>query len=185
MIIVIPLGGVGKRFSDKGYSQPKALISVEDQPIISYLLDNLQVPPDTSIVIPYHRSYDNLIDVFLTNRYPELNFHFHKLGSDTMGAAHTLDLALKDFLRDHESEINQPFISIDADNFYTTDILKLWKRDNAIFTFNSTSTIPRFSYIEHTNNAISRIVEKVKISDDASCGAYCFESIQTFLKQIS
>lgn len=185
MIIVIPLGGVGKRFSDKGYSEPKALINVENQPIISYLLDNLQVPSDTSIIIPYHRSYDNLIEVFLTNRYPELNFHFHKLDRDTMGAAHTLDLALKDFLRNHESAINQPFISIDADNFYTTDILKMWKRDNAIFTFNSTSTTPRFSYIEHKNNAITRIVEKVKISDNASCGAYCFETIKTFLNNFA
>ena len=183
MIIVVPLGGVGKRFSDKGYTSPKALIEVEGKPIITYLLDNLVVPQeDTTIIIPYHRSYDGLIDAFLRNRYPNLHFYFYMLDNDTLGAAHTIVLGLRQFLSNKSSKKKEPFIMIDADNFYTTDILKLWRRNNCVFTFNSTTKVPRFSYVEHTDNVITRIVEKKKISNNASCGAYCFESTKTFLE---
>ena len=34
MIIIIPLGGVGKRFSDLGYTDPKPLIKVQGKEII-------------------------------------------------------------------------------------------------------------------------------------------------------
>ena len=182
MIIVIPLGGVGKRFSDKGFKRPKALINVEDKAIITYILDNLNVPPTTPIIIPYHRSYRNLIEEFLTDKYPDLHFFFHMIDYDTLGAAHTVALGLQNYLLKDASAINEPFITIDADNFYTIDIINLWKLNNSVFTFNSTTKIPRFSYIEHTDNNITRIVEKNKISNHASCGAYGFRSTNTFLE---
>lgn len=33
-MILIPLGGIGKRFKDNNYKKPKALINVLDVPII-------------------------------------------------------------------------------------------------------------------------------------------------------
>ena len=41
MIIIIPLGGLGTRFKKQGYIMPKALINIEDKPIIFHLLDTL------------------------------------------------------------------------------------------------------------------------------------------------
>ena len=41
MIIIIPIGGIGQRFKDNNYTNPKALINIYEKPIISYLLDNL------------------------------------------------------------------------------------------------------------------------------------------------
>ena len=38
MIVVIPLGGIGKRFSDMGYTDPKPLIKVLGKEIIFYLI---------------------------------------------------------------------------------------------------------------------------------------------------
>ena len=43
MIIIIPIGGIGQRFKENGYKKPKALINIYGKPIISYLLDNLNV----------------------------------------------------------------------------------------------------------------------------------------------
>ena len=37
MIIVIPLGGIGKRFSEMGYTDPKPLIKVLGKEIIFYI----------------------------------------------------------------------------------------------------------------------------------------------------
>ena len=54
MIILIPLGGKGKRFKDVGYSLPKPLINVMGKPIIYWLLDNLKITKDINyIIIPY------------------------------------------------------------------------------------------------------------------------------------
>ena len=70
-----------------------------------------------------------------------------------------------------------PIICIDADNFYTTDILNKWNGNNAVITFNDKSSEPKYSYvIVNDNNYIDTIIEKEKISDIACCGAYGFNS---------
>ena len=57
MIVLIPLGGTGKRFKDKGFSYPKALIEVLDKPIY-HLLDNLNIQNHVRYVyIPYNQEY--------------------------------------------------------------------------------------------------------------------------------
>ena len=43
MIIIIPLGGEGIRFSNLGYNDPKPLVKVHGKEIIFYLLDCLKV----------------------------------------------------------------------------------------------------------------------------------------------
>ena len=184
MIVVIPLGGVGKRFSDKGFDVPKALIPVLGKPIITYLLDNLNISDDTTVIIPYHPSYEGVLETFLTDRYPNISFFFHKLSSDTLGAAHTVAIGLQEFSRKQEVSLDEPFITIDADNFYTTDILREWNNRNCVFTFHSTTDIPRFSYVKHERGVITHIVEKSKISNDASCGAYGFDSSSRFCDRV-
>jgi len=43
MIVIIPLGGVGSRFKNKQFQEPKALISVAGRPILFWLLDHLKL----------------------------------------------------------------------------------------------------------------------------------------------
>ena len=54
MKIIIPLGGVGKRFSYEGYTMPKPLIMVGGKPILFWLIDSLNLEEDDSIYIPYN-----------------------------------------------------------------------------------------------------------------------------------
>ena len=49
MIIVIPLGGIGERFKQNGYTLPKGLIKVLGKPILYYLLDCLMQTPKSPI----------------------------------------------------------------------------------------------------------------------------------------
>ena len=60
MILLIPLGGTGQRFKENGYTKPKALINVFSKPIISYLLDNLNVCDISLVCIPYNIEYENI-----------------------------------------------------------------------------------------------------------------------------
>ena len=55
-MILIPLGGIGKRFKDNNYRKPKALINVLGSPIIFHLLDNLKFTNEL-VYIVYNNEY--------------------------------------------------------------------------------------------------------------------------------
>ena len=59
MIILIPLGGIGKRFKDNRYKRPKALINIFGKPILYYLLDNLNLKKIEFVYIPYNLENSN------------------------------------------------------------------------------------------------------------------------------
>jgi len=101
------------------------------------------------------------------------------LKENTRGAAETLNIALKQL-----DCKDQPIISLDSDNFYTCDIIKMWnKKHNVVFTFKDETENPIFSYVlTNKNNEISKIIEKNKISDNACCGGYAFNSYKNLLK---
>ncbi|NBP58688.1 hypothetical protein EBU71_19535, partial [bacterium] len=197
MIILIPLGGKGQRFRDHKYSVPKALIEVEGKPIIFWLLDNMLVkfprPDDLEyIYIPYHRDYDDHdFENKVRERYPDVKFKFLLLSKDTEGAAHTINIALKNIINNEDNNQDKavPIICIDSDNFYTADIISLWNRNNMIFTFYDYGGDPKFSYIDYDyHGVITNIVEKEYIDpgDKIACtGAYGFASVHDLYKYSS
>jgi capsule biosynthesis phosphatase len=181
MFILIPIGGIGTRFKNNGYSQPKALINVLGKPIVFWLLDNLKLSNNIDFIfIPYNKEYSkyNFEDI-LTNKYPHLNFKFLVLKHNTRGAAETINISLKYLIDNHISD--QPMLCLDSDNFYTTNIVLFWNGDNKIFSFNDTNKKPIYSYIStNSNDVITDIKEKHKISDNACTGAYGFNSYIDF-----
>ena len=180
MIIIIPLGGIGNRFKINGYNKPKALIKIFGKPILFWLIDNITIPDDNTIVyIPYNKEYVSYrLEDILQKTYPSINFKFFCLNKNTRGAAETLNISLKNLnLND------QPIISLDSDNFYLTDILKLWNRKNSIILFKDVCETPIYSYVlMNENNKITKIIEKEKISDYACCGSYAFSSYKELIK---
>src|SRR5687768_10994562 len=121
MIILIPIGGIGKRLQD--YTDvPKALVCASGRGIIFWLLDNLTMPDDVSFIcIPYNSVYKQYnFEKLITDRYPNFVFLFHCLETQTNGAAETVLRAIEQFSDDVN---DQPIICIDADNFYTDNIL--------------------------------------------------------------
>lgn len=187
MIIIIPLGGSGLRFKNFNYRLPKPLISVLGKPIIFWLLDNLiYTEKITHIIIPYHfelarYNFEEKIQSRYLNSNLNLNFNlnfiFIKLEKETRGALETIMFGLNYLEKNNITD--QPIISLDGDNFYLTDILKLWNGTNTVFSFIDDSDSSIYSYVEIKNNNynnIINIVEKNRISDIANTGAYAFQS---------
>ena len=58
MNIIIPLGGIGERFSNNGYTKPKPLIKVLGKEIIFWVLDSLNISDNDTIYIPYNEFLD-------------------------------------------------------------------------------------------------------------------------------
>ena len=80
MIIIIPIGGIGERFKENGYKKPKALINIYGKPIISYLLDSLNIDNIDYVFIPYNQEYKIFrFEDYITKYHPNIN-HLRCLG---------------------------------------------------------------------------------------------------------
>ena len=197
MNIIIPLGGKGERFKKEGYISPKPLIKVLDKEIIFYVLDNLNLESNDKIFIIYNKELEqyNFEDIIKTRSKSKSisNIFFIKLDTDTKGASETINIGIKHILNNNTyninniNNINNKTILIDGDTFYTQDILSKYRTtlQNAVFYTKNIDPTPLFSYIKlddinNTNNIID-IQEKIKISDNANTGAYCFSSIHQLL----
>lgn len=180
MILLIPIGGCGKRFKSNGYKKPKALINIFGKPILYYLLDSLNLNNIEFIYIPYNNEYSNYnFESMLRKDYPNINFVFFQLKNITQGAPETINIALNNLdIKDDKS-----ILCLDCDNFYLCNIINMWNGDNIIFSTKNTTMNPIYSYIKiNDDNTIIDIKEKVKISDLACTGAYGFKSIKELKK---
>jgi len=175
MNIIIPLGGIGKRFQDEGYTKPKPLINVIGKPMIFHVLDNLRVGEDDTIYIVYNGDLDKFgFCNEIKHHNPKIKFF--KQEHRTRGAAETVLCGLKELTT---GELNKKTITIDCDTFYLYDVLQKFRKqtDSAVFCFVDTLVEPIFSYVKFDNSSIiTDIKEKCKISDYANTGCYCFES---------
>lgn len=173
MNIIIPIGGIGERFKCDGYNVPKPLIKINGKEMIFYLLDNLKTRDDDDIYIIYHNNFDNYnFETIIKNKYA--NIIFIKLRKNTCGASETILYGL-----DKVINLNKKTITLDCDTFYFCDIIDTFgnQNDNAIFCFYDKQLEPLYSYIDiNEYNHVTNIKEKIKISDYANTGCYCFES---------
>ena len=148
MNIIIPLGGKGERFKNKGYKQPKPLIPIFNKPMIFYVLDNLQLTPEDNVYIFYYNLTGfGSFDTEIHKKYP--NVHLFRLQKQTIGAAETIMLGLESVMNTLDN-LHKKTILLDCDTFYTQDVLSMYRNinENAVFYVKDTTPNPIFSYIK-------------------------------------
>ena len=64
MNIVVPLGGLGNRFQVEGYARPKPFVRVLGKEMILWVLDNLSLGPQDTLVIVFNPAF-MAMDVFM------------------------------------------------------------------------------------------------------------------------
>lgn len=176
MNIIIPIGGIGKRFTDNGYKDPKPLIKIFEKHMIEYVLTNLVTTKDDKIFIIYNSNLDkyNFLNIISTF-YPHIKLI--TINRETCGAAETLMLGIEQIIKNYSHD--KKCLIMDCDTFYTQDIVGLFRdiEDNAVFYTIKESEPPIYSYIELSGKQIVNIAEKKKISNNANTGAYAFSDI--------
>lgn len=182
MNIIIPLGGLGSRFSNEGFIKPKPLIKVFEKEMLFQLIDNLNYKKEDHIYIIYNKRLDdhNFYNI-INEKYPFINLI--KLNKDTSGASETLMIGLNYIL--DKLEYNLKCMILDCDLFYSQDVVSKFRNinNNAVFYTKKEDEKPVFSYIRmDNNNIIKEIAEKKKISNNANTGAYCFNNIKELYK---
>jgi len=178
MNIIIPLCGIGKRFTDAGYELPKPLIQVFDKHMICHVLDNLVLNENDKIFIIYHHSLDEYqFSKIINSLYPHINLI--PIFRRTDGAAETILFGISTILN-MQMTSSLPCLLIDCDTIYNTNIIKKLRNisTNAVIYFEDTDSKPIYSYITlNDKNDILDIKEKEKISNFANTGAYYFKDI--------
>ncbi len=173
MNIIIPLAGLGKRFQVDGYSLPKPLIKVFGEPLIFHVLKSLKTRLEDKIYIVYHPDLDKHgFNAIIQKEFPEITLI--KLNYPTRGAAETVLCGLQKV-----TDIKDPTLICDGDTFYQDDIIGQahWRPiENAIFYFEDKNEAAIYSYVRISENKVTSIKEKEKISDNACTGAYLFKS---------
>ena len=190
MNIIIPIGGIGKRFKDEGFDLPKPLIQVLGKPMIYRVIENLDLKEEDKIHIIYNPELNNFrFESFLRKEFPKINFNFICLSGLTKGAAETILFGLE---RIPDKILSEDFLIMDCDTFYGDNILEKYrkcKNKNSIFYFIDEENDPIFSYITiDESGKVSGIKEKIKISKFANTGAYGFSSgvvLKEYCKKIS
>ena len=182
MNIVIPLGGIGKRFQKAGYNTPKALVHCHGSPLLDKALSSIGNLENTQIYIAFHKVLDNwAFSERILEKYPEIRLL--TLTRSTCGAADTLAIVAKKI---EEERQNFPLISIDSDIFFKfsiQEILEKQENKNCCFYFEDQQKKPLYSYIKlNENQEVVDIAEKVKISQFANIGIYSFSSTKLYSK---
>jgi NDP-sugar pyrophosphorylase family protein len=175
--IVIPMAGHGSRFSEAGYTLPKPLIDVCGKPMIARVIENLRPSHPHRfifVVLQQHIDEYNVADVL---SYLSPGCRVVPIDHVTRGAAETVLMA--------EALVGQgPLVIANSDQWVDASLDafydSLLASDGTILTM--TSSDPKWSYIERSNGRITRVIEKVVVSDEATVGIYGFREAHAFFK---
>lgn len=176
MNILIPASGLGKRFTDVGYSMPKPLISILGEPMICRVIQHLRdytLKPEDQIHIIYLQEFDKYQFAPIIKRtFPDLNINFIRLKQYTRGPAETILCGLNQI-----DSLSEPVLCVDYDMLFLESVRH---EGNYICYFETDYDKPIYSYIKHSHSYIknvdevTEIKEKQKISNSACAGAYGF-----------
>lgn len=177
--IVMPMGGEGKPFTDRGFTFPKPLIEIRGRSMIEVVVENLTPNrPHQFVFVPKqeHLARFALADVL---KLLAPGCAMVPMKAPTSGALCSVLLATEHFSDDCE------LLIANADQYLDMPIDDFLEQaskpgvDGCIVTFPSTH--PKWSYAKVENGEVVAVAEKRPISRDATVGLYYFKSSKAFL----
>lgn len=179
--IVIPMAGAGSRFAKAGYAKPKPFIDVLGKPMISHVLDNLNIPEAKYILLARKEHYENEPETiqWIKENYP---VEFVLIDKLTEGAACTVLHAHR--LIDNET----PLLIANSDQIVDINVADYIKDceerhlDGSVLCFVDSELNPKWSFAKiDENGMILEIKEKQPISEYATVGIYYFAQGKIFV----
>lgn len=179
--LIMPMGGNGSRFSERGYQLPKPLLTIQGKPFFYWSTQSIRkyVHLESLIFVVLREHIDKFqIDEEIRRYFPE---------AEIVLLEHVLNGAVLTCARGIQSLTNHlPVLFNDCDHIFTCDSFYRYcntgsysELDGALLTFPSRD--PKFSYVEmDAQGRIKHTVEKKVVSDQAICGAYYFRNRKLF-----
>ena len=177
--IVIPMAGMGSRFSEAGYTFPKPLIEVRQKPMIQVVFENLNIE-GKFIFICQKEHYEKYHLNYLLKLISK-NCEIIVIDGLTEGAACTI-LKAKNYI-----DNDTPLLIANSDQFIewnSNEFLYAMSNKNlggGILTFNSSH--PKWSYAKLNDEGfVCEVAEKKPISNIATVGVYYWQKGSDFVK---
>lgn len=179
MNVLIPMAGLGSRFSEAGYTFPKPLIEVNGKPMIQLVVENLNIEAHYIFMVQKDH-YDKYQLKYMLNMIAP-GCSIVQLDGLTQGAACTTLLA-KDLI-----DNDDPLLIANSDQYvewnsneclyaFTADGI-----DGGILTFKSIH--PKWSYARlDAEGFVAEVAEKRPISDLATVGVYYWKRGRDYVR---
>ena len=179
MIVVIPIGGLGKRFKDAGYTFPKILVPVRNKPILQWAVESLGLPDAKHIFVCHE---DDLKQWPIREMCEQLVPGSVVVAEEVRkGAASAVLHGLAHGeLPDDELIIanSDQWLDWEVDHFLTA--MRAEDVQGGIPVFRSVH--PRWSYARiNEKGQVAEVAEKRPISPWATCGVYYWQSSHQFV----
>jgi NDP-sugar pyrophosphorylase family protein len=179
--IVIPMAGLGSRFSNAGYEKPKPFINVNGKPMIVRVIENLNYPNAKYYLIARKEHIDQEREL-VEQIERDYNVKFISIDRLTEGTASTVLYARK-FINN-----NIPLLIANSDQIvdisikdFIDDCLSR-NLDGSILCFTDKERNPKWSFAKTNNDGlVSQVKEKEAISDLATVGIYLFSKGNYFV----
>ncbi len=181
--LIMPMGGGGTRFGNKGFNVPKPLIELQGKPFFYWatncVTQYIDVCDITFVVLEEHIKNFG-IDKEIKKYFPE---------SRLCVIDHVLDGAVLTCLAGLEIiEDDKPLLFNDCDHAFISQALAEFCKkadfsspDGALLTFRSDN--PAYSYVRFDEKGkVIGTIEKQVVSNEAICGAYYFKNKDVFKK---
>ena len=183
--IVIPMAGLGSRFSAAGFEKPKPFIDVSGKAMIVRVLENLAYQNARYILIA-RKEHIQRESELVNEIKKSYNVDIITIDEITEGTACTV-LAAKDFINN-----NDPLVIANSDqivdiNFYdfVDDSLNR-NLDGSILTFIDEKKNPKWSFAKiNKNQMVTKVKEKQPISKYATVGIYMFNKGRYFIDGVA
>jgi dTDP-glucose pyrophosphorylase len=179
MNVIIPMAGLGSRFTQAGYTFPKPLIEVHGKPMIQIVIENLGLTANYIYVVQKSHRIKYNLDAMLSLITP--GCQIVEVNGVTEGAACTILLAEKLINNDN------PLVIANSDQYIEWNSLEFFYKmneqdlDGGIVSFNSTH--PKWSYVKlDEHDFVVEVAEKKPISDIATVGIYFWKHGKDFVK---
>jgi NDP-sugar pyrophosphorylase family protein len=170
--IVVPMGGEGRQFVERGYTFPKPLVEVAGQPLIEIVVKNLTPSCDHQFVFVCKQDHVQSYALGDVLQLVAPGCRIVTMAKPTAGALCSVLLGMEYLEHEHELLVANADQWIDGsiDRFLTAARASQW--DGAIMTFPNTH--PRWSYARLEDGLVVSVAEKQPISRHATAGLYYF-----------
>ena len=179
--IVIPMAGAGSRFVKAGYEKPKPFIDVDGKPMIVRVLENLAYPDARYILIARKEHMEKETEL-VKQIEKEFNAIFIPIDKLTDGTACTVLYARKYINNDEPLLIANSDQIVDMNISDFIDDCKDKNLDGSILTFIDEFKDTKWSFAKiDENNLVTKVREKVVISEFATVGIYLYSKGKDFV----
>jgi len=180
--ILIPMAGLGSRFTNAGYEKPKPFIDVAGKPMITRVMENLYVPGAHYILVAQQEHLEKEANL-VKEIQDQYDVQFVPIDRLTEGTACTVLLAQEYINSDFPLLIANSDQIVDMD---ISDFIKDAKErglDGSILCFLDEERDPKWSFAKtDKHDLVTEVKEKEAISDMATVGIYYFSTGRSFIE---